>query len=612
MSKEIKQKRIGKWDKYTNNELIKMIQDSSIELNRTPGVIDIKNNKKIPGYKYFEDRFNCGWNDIILLCGLELRSNKYIKNSTSRICKICGRELPMEYFNNISGGNYDTHCKECRWIISNKDKLNNVNLNQWTIDDIKIIVGKCLRNEIKFVNDLLKDFNYKALDDFVALFSSLKINTKFQPLITYNCEFCHKENQSTVAIYKKRKHHFCNKECFDDWQRENSKGKTRLNLTCDNCGIEITKTLAQYNKHNTHFCSSECQYEFISKNALEIRKCKYCNEEFTCKKSSKQKFCSKKCANKGGYHKPKTEVLFNCDFCGEQIYKDTYSANKSKNHFCSKKCFRKWYDTIFSQTKEFSNRMKTNTLTMLKEGKFNHLDTGIQSSVNSILQKIGIEFVNESIYGNYSVDNYLLKYNLIIECMGDYWHCNPLKYKEINYQTQLDRIIKDKAKNTYIKKYNKINVLYLWESDSIEVLEALIQEYISNNGVLKNYHSFNYNIINNKLILNNIIIKSYTEYSSEQLNLITDLSIRQRKKYWIKFDCDNCGQETSQLINNYKTSVHHFCSNKCKHNYRLNNPKRPNCKCDYCGRDIYVFPSRLKNTNHNFCDRNCYNKWKQQ
>ncbi len=28
----------------------------------------------------------------------------------------------------------------------------------------------------------------------------------------------------------------------------------------------------------------------------------------------------------------------------------------------------------------------------------------------------------------YAVDNYLDKYNLIIEVMGDFWHCHPLKY----------------------------------------------------------------------------------------------------------------------------------------------------------------------------------------
>ena len=58
-----------------------------------------------------------------------------------------------------------------------------------------------------------------------------------------------------------------------------------------------------------------------------------------------------------------------------------------------------------------------------------------------------------------------------------------------------------------LKKYYNIEILYLWESDilnNLSLCKALIAEYISNNGVLKDYNSFNYQLdtLTNKLVKN--------------------------------------------------------------------------------------------------------------
>jgi hypothetical protein len=95
--------------------------------------------------------------------------------------------------------------------------------------------------------------------------------------------------------------------------------------------------------------------------------------------------------------------------------------------------------------------------------------------------------------------------------MGDFWHCNPIKYNKTNMRDiQKKRIPKDKAKHTYLKNNYNIEVLYLWEDDiynNFDVCKCLINKYINNNGVLENYHSFNYYLKDNDLILiDNIII----------------------------------------------------------------------------------------------------------
>ena len=77
---------------------------------------------------------------------------------------------------------------------------------------------------------------------------------------------------------------------------------------------------------------------------------------------------------------------------------------------------------------------------------------------------------------------------------------------------QLKDTVRDKRKNTYIKKYYNINILYLWESDILnnqQLCKSLILYYIKNNGLLSDYNSFNYSLIDNKVTLKSNIINPY-------------------------------------------------------------------------------------------------------
>lgn len=133
--------------------------------------------------------------------------------------------------------------------------------------------------------------------------------------------------------------------------------------------------------------------------------------------------------------------------------------------------------------------------------------------VNDLLSNMLIEYDNEYSCKYYSLDIYLSQYNLGIEIMGDYWHGNPNKYKKEELNSyQLKDIKQDKSKHTYIHKYNNFEILYLWEDDinkNEELCKLLILEYIKNNGILKNYNSFNYYVNNNKIKLKDKIIYPY-------------------------------------------------------------------------------------------------------
>lgn len=141
-------------------------------------------------------------------------------------------------------------------------------------------------------------------------------------------------------------------------------------------------------------------------------------------------------------------------------------------------------------------------------------NTKPQRIINEMLDEMEIKYVNEKAYKYFSVDNYLIEHNLIIEVMGDFWHCNPLKYIDNFHIIQKKRIPKDKAKHTYMRNNHNIEILYLWEDDIYNhpyLCRRLIREYIKSGGKLPNYHSFNYHTKNNKLLLNGNIILPYQD-----------------------------------------------------------------------------------------------------
>lgn len=224
----------------------------------------------------------------------------------------------------------------------------------------------------------------------------------------------------------------------------------------------------------------------------------------------------------------KEKIKVHCDNCGKEIEKIpslTHNINKQgKNHnFCSYECyweFRKKYyvgDKLYNTGKKmdenFCNKVREATLKQYQDGILDR-QTIPQKIVNSILEKNDINYINEKIFKYYSVDNYLIEHNLIIEVMGDYFHVNHLIYTDSNEINQMQKkdIDRDKSKHTYIKKYQGVEILYLWESDIKNnplLCEELIKKYIELNGKLKEYNSFNFSFCDNNLKLNNNIIKPY-------------------------------------------------------------------------------------------------------
>ena len=290
-------------------------------------------------------------------------------------------------------------------------------------------------------------------------------------------------------------------------------------MPCEYCGKIVYKTLSQFNKREHHFCSNKCQSLLRRELTFEYRNCEVCGETFYVSKKSTQRFCSTECQHRWqlgntGFKNPKFQGgVVVCTNCGKEFLLGKYKLN-NKRHFCSNQCRQDWYANVWSQSVEWKDESRKRAARTLSKNTIT-TQTKPQLVVNSILEKMDINYRNEEPFVYYSIDNYIPEHNLAIEVMGDYWHSSPLRYSDKINDKQRHIISRDKAKHTYIKKYYNIEILYLWESDIIKrpnLCSSLIELYINNSGVLTNYHSFNYNLDSNgQLTLNDKIIYPFQE-----------------------------------------------------------------------------------------------------
>lgn len=94
-------------------------------------------------------------------------------------------------------------------------------------------------------------------------------------------------------------------------------------------------------------------------------------------------------------------------------------------------------------------------------------NTNIELKIKNLLTSLNISFIEQYPIDCFIVD-FFVNNNLIIECLGDYWHCNSNNSRfndssKFN-ETQKKNLERDKRKIKYFDE-NNMNYLFLWESD---------------------------------------------------------------------------------------------------------------------------------------------------
>ena len=381
-------------------------------------------------------------------------------------CECCKTNKPVTSFiyNNIRTNTRNaSRCKTCNWFYKNHNGLV-PKMEGFLEHEIIKTVEFILEDEDIFINTLADRLS-RSINDLINLIYQLNLKN-VSLSIKIPCAYCGKEVESKLSIYLNNKNIYCSRECY--WKH---KPTTALH----------GEDSPYYNRITT--ACTNCGKE------LKIIPNRF---NSTNSYGDNHNFCSHKC-----YWEYRSKY---------------YVAEKASMH-------------NYKYTDEQKENNRIRLLDRLKDD--NRLETKIQSVIDDLLFKNGIDFEREKVFDYYAVDNYLSNCNGIIEVMGDYWHTSPLVYnangRSIN-EIQQKQLHRDKVKHSYISNHYSIPILYLWEEDiknNSGMCFELIKKYIQNNRLIENYHSFNWELINGELKLKETLTVPYQDMSvNEYRNLI--------------------------------------------------------------------------------------------
>lgn len=357
--------------------------------------------------------------------------------------------------------------------------------------------------------------------DFVITWLKERVEIKKNQII-YSCEVCGKEASQKASVYKKSKHHYCSVACKAKAQ------ENKIRFNCDFCGKETAQKESVYRKSEHHYCCHNCSVLDMQRNHSEVRTCEICSKDFVCVNSVKQRFCSVDCQHAwqklqvGRLNPRYSRIEIKCEWCNKSFDAKRYKLQNGQHNFCSKECRESWYSKVWSQSEDWKEESRDRAIRLLKEGKMPKTNTTPQIIVNEILSDLGIDYVNEYRIENYSVDNYIVEYDLAIEVMGDYWHCSPVVYESPINSIQTESVIRDIKKQQAIESITGHHVLYLWEKDIIEdrdKVSALIKYYIDHKDIMDDYNSFNYETESNGSLIYKYEYKANQDMTEDEFLL---------------------------------------------------------------------------------------------
>ena len=108
---------------------------------------------------------------------------------------------------------------------------------------------------------------------------------------------------------------------------------------------------------------------------------------------------------------------------------------------------------------------------------------GIETKVEKIIQSLNIPYEQQAVIDKYTVD-FLVDGKYIVECYGDYWHCNPHQYTSSYFnkgkkKTAREIWCRDMERKVQFEKMG-YKFLCLWENE-INNNPKIIRSKIKNN-----------------------------------------------------------------------------------------------------------------------------------
>lgn len=232
--------------------------------------------------------------------------------------------------------------------------------------------------------------------------------------------------------------------------------KPAVHKACAQCGgdfIPANKTV----KYCSHSCHSKSTRE-----PMPHIDCAQCGTAFEPIRGNKpRQFCSKRCAydarigNKPWNKSEWTDLT--CQCCGERFSVPPAQAKPGVRTYCSRSC---------RALNAIRNRPRDRA-------------TWIETAVCDALAELGVAFEDQAIVGRYVVDVLIPSEHMVIECFGDFWHCNPAVFPNgPTHDTHRKQPEKDQRRIAALRARG-YRVAILWERDIREMgAPALVAQAI--------------------------------------------------------------------------------------------------------------------------------------
>lgn len=142
-------------------------------------------------------------------------------------------------------------------------------------------------------------------------------------------------------------------------------------------------------------------------------------------------------------------------------------------------------DKMDNTRKKLSKTMKDKHL----KGELNSFNRSkAEDEIISKLTEMGIQCEPSFRLEGKIFDIYIPSMNLLIEYNGDYWHCNPIKYKPTYFNKKKNMLAEEIWKydrdKLYLAKKKNYTCVTIWEHDykrDPELIDKIIKDYETNN-----------------------------------------------------------------------------------------------------------------------------------
>lgn len=135
--------------------------------------------------------------------------------------------------------------------------------------------------------------------------------------------------------------------------------------------------------------------------------------------------------------------------------------------------------------------------TLEKNGYTNKYSSSLEERIAVLLNELDIKFCRQWFIGRHSFDFLLFDSKLILEVHGDFWHCNPLKYKENDIVKFKKESIKAKQiweKDEYKKRLveqSGFKYICIWESEIRSMDNEELKKWLENENIINQKHKEN-------------------------------------------------------------------------------------------------------------------------